>query len=215
MSNYVLMVRRYAPMKSFGGGFEGDGRAGASTSLTATARTSASVGFSLAGVASSTGGSSGTSYVGPWECLKDTRLSRWVGSKMAGVRVTLSNVRTTATSVNFTVYSEGANPMVPGAPDIDTFVDFEARLQSDRALFRGTVRGDGFPNAEVFLVDPAGNTLLLLDFRTKSGDAGPFTRLMGSGAGNKLADFSQTVALGRDGTLGARMGGSNVLLQEA
>ncbi len=86
--------------------------------------------------------------------------------------------------------------MVPGAPDIDTFVDMSARFSSRLLILEGGVRGDAFPNAEVFVYDGVGKSVMVWDFTTTGGaDTGPFTMLAGSGASNHLGRFYMAIAL--------------------
>lgn len=94
----------------------------------------------------------------------------------------------------------GANPLVPGAPDIDTFIDVSARFGSTAITIDGTVRGDTFPNAEVFVVDAVGNRVLLWDYAT-TGDqnTGPMTRLAGSHSSATLGSFSVRLPIGPSG----------------
>src|SRR5437016_1158026 len=59
---YALVFRRYAPFKSFGGGFEGDTRTAPSTSPLASARTIDITYFDRTGAGRSIGLSSGTTH---------------------------------------------------------------------------------------------------------------------------------------------------------
>jgi hypothetical protein len=145
------------------------------------------------------------------------------------VRVTVSPVAVSENKVSFTVYTEGNLPLKDimlheklagavdklnnalrpnsphpqGTPDIDTFVDFSATFSADKVVLEGVVRGDGFPNAEVFVLDADSRPVGLLDYRTKSGIAGPYYRLFGTHASNRLATFHKEVALMPDGSFGA------------
>jgi len=190
MPVFLMIFRRFAPFASFGGGFEGDNRI-ASADPNATSRTSGSVIFNETTAIALGGASSGTAYVGPFEIMKDIG-PRFLGRHVAKVKLKLSNFRSAGNGIAFTAYTEGGNPMVPGAPDIDTFVDLVAQFGPDRVNFSGDLRGDGFPNAEVIFVDPAGKSHLVLDYRTSSGITGPMTRLMGTGDTNKFARFAVT-----------------------
>ena len=64
------------------------------------------------------------------------------------------------------------------------------------------VRGDGFPNAEVLLVDSTGQVAPLLDYRTKSNFAGPFHRLMGTNEDYVLAKFKIDIPFLPSGVFG-------------
>jgi len=190
MPVFLMIFRRFAPFASFGGGFEGDNRV-ATADPNATSRTSGSVIFNETSAVPLGGASSGTAYVGPFEVMKNIG-PRFLGRHVAKVKLKLSGFGSVGTGIKFTAYTEGGNPMVPGAPDIDTFVDLVAHFGENRAHFTGDLRGDGFPNAEVIFVDPSGKSHLVLDYRTSSGITGPMTRLMGTGDTNKFARFAVT-----------------------
>lgn len=183
---YALVFRRYAPFKSFGLGFEGDTRIGPSTSPVASARTVDITYFDRAAVERSVGRSSGTTH------------TIFGGHGLSNVSTAVSRVSVTAISIAFSAASAGANPLVPGAPDIDTFVDLRVAFSSGRLVVEGQVRGDTFPNAEVILYD--GSTpvraVLLFDFRTAGGrNTGPFTRLAGSHESTVLGRFTRPISI--------------------
>lgn len=84
----------------------------------------------------------------------------------------------TARNVNgaIVVNMAGANPLVPGAPDID----LSLTLRVGPNGFSGSLVGDAFPNAEVFVVGPGGATMLHT-FSTSGGAlTGPFLFLPGA-----------------------------------
>jgi hypothetical protein len=222
---FVLYVRRYAPFKSFGGGFEGDARS-FSTSLKATSRTVGQVTFGpgLKKTTGAKGVSDGSAYVGPWEVRKKLPLGK-INTSVGQVNIEITNETTAPGRISFTLYTEGNLPFkdiaLPGklarainwvnhkirpksrnpqgTPDIDTFVDFVASFTATQAVFEGVVRGDGFPNAEVFVIDSNERAVPLLDYRTKSGVMGPLYRLLGTHAKNQLATFKQVVPLSPNG----------------
>jgi hypothetical protein len=183
---YAIVFRRYAPFKSFGGGFEGDTRTGPSTSPLASARTIDITYFDRTGVGRSVGLSSGTTH------------TIFGGHGISKVSTAVSSVTVRPTSIAFSVASAGANPLVPLAPDIDTFVDIRVTFSTQRLVVEGQVRGDTFPNAEVILYD--GGTpvraVLLFDFRTAGGrNTGPLTRLEGAHASTVLGRFGRPIAV--------------------
>lgn len=192
---YSLWFRRYAPFESFGLGFEGDGRATPSTSMSETARTVAGCGFGPGVVTSAIGESDGTEYVGGGDWLR-RKLGRHFSKVVASVAVSTR----AQDEVRFTVTSAGSNPMAPGAPDIDTFVDLHAVFRPRSLSLEGVVRGDPFPNAEVFVYDGAGNSQLLYHFETEGGrNAGPFTDLWGAHARTRLGSFNARIPLDDNG----------------
>ena len=90
--------------------------------------------------------------------------------------------------------------MIPGAPSIDTYVDIHIVFRSQALVVSGSVRGDDFPNAEVFVTDAAGGSILLFEFGTTGGQStGPIARLVGEHSSQILGTFSSRISLMRDG----------------
>ncbi|TLZ28546.1 MAG: hypothetical protein E6K32_14805 [Gammaproteobacteria bacterium] len=183
---YALVFRRYAPFNSFGGGFEGDTRTAPSTSPLASARTIDITYFDRTGAGRSIGLSSGTTH------------TIFGGHGMSKVSTRVSGVIVGATSIAFSAASAGANPLVPLAPDIDTFVDLRVTFSSQRLVVEGQVRGDTFPNAEVILYDGSRpvRAVMLFDFRTAGGrNTGPFVRLEGAHESTVLGRFGRPISI--------------------
>jgi hypothetical protein len=181
---FSLVFRRYAPFEVFGFGFEGDNRSGPSVSLSSTARTIGIVEFIRGDIVSFRSFSSGTRFLGSTTAVLvspvGTIFEMARGQKFSNVTKTLTRM-VTPDSIGLSASTAGANPLVPGAPDIDTFVDFNVQWIGSNLVMQGRVRGDDFPNAEVFVLDSAGTACLLFDGRTtKDKDAGPMTELAGS-----------------------------------
>ena len=238
---YSLYVRRYAPFRSFGGGFEGDGR-GFSTSLKVTSRTVGVATFLSKSetAVSGTGYSTGSSWVGPWEVRKKIPAGS-IGLHTGQVRVTVTKIHAAQNKVSFTLYTEGNLPLKDiflhkklsdltdkvnqiirpntprpqGTPDIDTFVDFCATFSGDTVIFEALFRGDGFPNAEVFVLDSHSKVVPLIDYRTKSGVTGPIHRLLGTHSENRLASVRRQVGLSANGSFAVEAGLHPVIFQEA
>lgn len=201
---FGLYFRRYAPFARFGranpltmgfGYFGGDDR-GVSTSLQATSRTYGVVMFNQFGIVHNFAGSSGTEF------------HPAVGNVITGMaHVKNTVVRSTLAGPNlfgFRASTAGGNPLVPGAPNIDTFVD--ARFEFGRAnllKISGQVYGDDFPNLEVFLVCyRSGKTALLVDGQTEGGrNTGPLAHLAGAHSDQLLATFSAHLELDKNGRL--------------
>lgn len=194
-----MVFRRYAPFEQFGGGFEGDNRSGPSTDLSATARTTGKVPFDKQGVGMITGISSGTQFVGA-----GSTVGKILGKHTSAVSASLASSSKIKNGVSLVAYTAGANPMVPGAPEIDTFVDFTAEWIGSSLRLSGAVRGDNFPNCEVFVVDDAGTSCLLFDGRTNGGQTtGPMTRLVGKNESQSLGGFNLVTGLSKSGNFAA------------
>jgi hypothetical protein len=237
---FSLYVRRYAPFKSFGGGFEGDGR-GFSTSLEVSSRTIgvATFGPALGDKVTGAGDTSGSSWVGPWE-IRNTYSLGSIGKSKGDVVATILKAEAKKGTISFTLYTEGNLPLKDlmlkkgladavnsanafvrpnsrppqGTPDIDTFVDFSATFEKDHLVFKGVVRGDGFPNAEVFVMDSSSQVVSLLDYRTSSNEAGPLHRLFGAHATNRLGAFDRQVELTSAGLFGKNASEPPTVVQE-
>ena len=108
--SYLFAFRRYAPFASFGLGFEGDKRTGASASLGDSARTIGQVSFDRDKVGNLTLSSSGTRYVGVGEWAAEG-----MGMHKSNIRGSLTSIRKGPNAIAFTAHSAGSNPMVPGA----------------------------------------------------------------------------------------------------
>ncbi|MDJ0643268.1 MAG: hypothetical protein QNJ15_10645 [Erythrobacter sp.] len=180
--SWVLDFRRYAPFATFGGGFHGDGRA--VPNYHGTARTRGVVEFDIAAGTATGTGSSGVSYHAAYPSYRRTGTTSCSITKLVATRG----------SLKFTVQTAGALPLIPGAPDIDTFIDFSVTQVGRRIVFGGLVRGDNFPNAEVF-IHPAGVTtptpIAVWHFATTGGrNTGPMTRLAGSHSLQVLGTFT-------------------------
>lgn len=187
--NYTLIFRRYAPFETFGGGFEGDCRTAASTCLTDTARTTGVIGFSPGRVGALTAGSSGTAFN-----LFGATVANLLGKHVSKVTSSVSVSTVSVDLVRFTARTAGANPMIPFAPAIDTFVDIDAVFRDQALEISGSVRGDDFPNAEVFVIDGSGKSALLFAFTTDGGQhTGPMTRLAGDHSNLLLGSFRSVI----------------------
>jgi hypothetical protein len=189
--SFLLVFRRYAPFNKFGFGFEGDHRSGPSVSMHATARTIGIVPFANGKIGSIKGESSGTQYMGGGDWLRQVLGRHW-----SSVVSTVTRQHASMNSIRFSASTAGANPMLKGAPDIDTYVDFNATWQGSGVRLNGAIRGDNFPNAEVFVIDAKGTGCLLFDGRTTGGqNTGPMTRLAGAHNSQLLGQFSCAMPL--------------------
>lgn len=187
---YMLVFKRYAPFETFGFGFEGDKRTAPSSKRGATARTIGVVEFTQTSVSSKIlGYSSGSRW------FSDAPLT------YSDVTAKVSTQTASGSAIAFTASTAGALPLIPGAPDIDTFVDLHAKFSPIDIAFSGKVRGDTFPNAEVWVYDGTATAkhALLFDFRTGGNrDTGPFG-LAGSHEKTILGRFQIIVPIDSSG----------------
>jgi hypothetical protein len=191
---YSLWFRRYAPFPRFGFGFEGDNRVSASMNMKDTARTVGGVSFGPGTVGSALAWSSGTRFSGLGESAQ-TALGRHYSSVTSAVTVSTATLE----MVRFTAQTSGANPMIPGSPDIDTYVDMDVVFAPSAIACTGTIRGDDFPSCEVFVYDGKGKSMLLFHFKTTADqDTGP-GKLFGAHEKKKLGDFCTRIPIGKQG----------------
>lgn len=185
----MLFIRSYAPFKTFGLGFHGDGR-GPTTAKTATSRIWTAIAFGpkegRAKVIDRA--SSGTKHI-------------WI----EGVRYAQPGVNLTARrngeNLLLVVHMAGANPMLePASPDIDVHLTLSVGITGGILALSGSMKGDGFPNAEVFIADRIDTRRMLLTYATTADrDIGPMTRLWGDNK-REMVSICLAFALNEDGT---------------
>ncbi len=194
---FLLVFKRYAPFATFGGGFHGDNRS--TPSLTDSARTMGVLTLDFTKPELSLTGSSGVSFHSLLPSV------RQIGTTKVTIHRQSFNKFTRCW--DFEVQSAGALPLAqmafgPGvkrnpSPDIDTFIEARVTLLPTGALqINGALRGDDFPNAEIFLVNAQnGNHQLVHHFITSGGrNTGPLG-LFGAARRTTLANISATVRL--------------------
>jgi hypothetical protein len=118
-----------------------------------------------------------------------------------GLRMDEAIISRIRTSVAVTRDQQAGIPLTPYllTPDIDTRLQAEYLFQDKSLTLQGEVTGDDFPNAEVYVTDRVGNSILLDTFQTDGGrDLGPLLHLPGSGE-DSLASFNTQVPLNDDG----------------
>lgn len=72
--------------------------------------------------------------------------------------------------------------------DIDVSLELMIAPHDGGFIFDGDLYGDGFPNAEVFIEDVAGNRVMLGHFQTAHGPSyGPMVQIAGTGTAPMLA----------------------------
>lgn len=169
VSDYTLNVRSYAPFVRFGGGFEGDSR-GPSMSPLVTSRIAVRLVFNPQ-----------TGNIGkPAATSSGTKFLPLGTSAMGEPRATLARADRLPDGFLLALDVSGANPLVPGAPDIDLHVTLRISLSMGSLNVLTNLRGDRFPNAEVFITDGAGRSQMIVTYETPGGAlTGPTFRLPG------------------------------------
>ena len=240
LTDYTLVVRRYAPFESFGGGFEGDNRQ-FSTSMTAKARTVGVVVFSRDRVIEFRERlqqrlvlcrTLGRPQKSPPRRYRYARRSSQSACHWS-VQRTWQGPFTVETSGNLPMkdvmlygpiagaidrvnaWVRPKSPSPQGSPNIDTFLDVAVTVAGGYMTVEGVLRGDSFPNAEVFLLDSATrqNVAPLLDYQTNGGVAGPL-RLVLSHPQTCRAEFRKRIRLQSDGSFGPGSDGPPIVFKE-
>jgi len=171
----TIYVRSFAPWELFGpeppvcftNCFYGDNRS-FTTDLEATARVTGIVKFWMPGA-----------ILGLKDASSDPSIDIFGRTQTGSPRIRFAAA---SQDTGYSLHMEfaGSNPLVPGAPDINTKLDFTPLIDSGQLCFWGHLYGDAFPNAEVFAVNSALHRTMLLTFTT-SGDpnTGPILLLPG------------------------------------
>lgn len=188
---YPITIRSFAPFKTFGGGFHGDDR-GYSTSASASARVHQRINFdtdknsmSLLNWSSSTWHSSAPGF---------RRTADPSGGFTSGFGIFQEG---SDKNFWFSTSYAGANPLTPGAPNIDVASKFYINENKEKGFLqvRGNLVGDNFPNTESFITDPSGQSVFLgIGFYEGS----PFTSLSGKNE-RPISEFNVRIKTGKDG----------------
>ena len=152
---YPITIRSFAPFNYFGKGFHGDGaNRGFTTSSTATARVHQRINFDTDKTQLKTNvWSSPTSHIlVPGSYTETPSVS--IG------KFSIANNGNSKT-FNFDTHSKGANPMIPGSPNIDVFSNFSITESDGLLNISGDLKGDNFPSTEAFITDPNGNNVFI------------------------------------------------------
>jgi hypothetical protein len=200
-----FFVRGYAPFRRFGGGYAGDERS-ASVDTRATARLWYVLTVNVAGMTRiSTNTWSDESHGHGWfprALFATAPLSAGIDHNGTVVGRGIPTQRTGFTAIGrpghgFAVAVDlaGPNPLVGMAADID--IQLNMRVEKDRngLAVAGNLRGDGFPNAEVFLRDAAGDAVFVHTYETPGGaDTGPYEYLPGHNF-RMMGSFHKRIAI--------------------
>ncbi|MDM9632684.1 RHS repeat domain-containing protein [Robiginitalea aurantiaca] len=157
-----IHTRAFAPFKTFGGGFSGDGASrGFTTSQSVTSRVKQAVNIDFDQSRPIVSGGTQTS---------DPTHHPLLGTDTAPDRNALKNVQigetsTGAKQVSFQSEIEGANPLTPKAltPNIDVDGAFSISSNQETGVLSisANITGDNFPSTESFITDSAGNSVFI------------------------------------------------------
>jgi RHS repeat-associated protein len=187
---YPVHIRSFAPMKEFGGYFSGDNRGystaagkGEGGSVTSRVQQTFTVDPSKGELTGQRTWSDASHH--PW---RESQTATPTGS----VDVTYG-CSPTKNSATVDAKMAGANPLVPGSPDIDvkSSISIVEDLKAGTLTVNATMKGDGFPAAEMFIGDTKGQQLMVI---ASPFEGNPYFSLPGDG--NKAmgsANFTVTI----------------------
>jgi RHS repeat-associated protein len=180
---YEVRTRSFAPFRRFGGGWGGDDR-GFSTDLNASARITQSTVVDIrAGTASTVAWSDESEKVSRgWTTFQQLLTLSWsFKNHRFGEPTPTASLQSNGQNAVLSQHVEGSNPLI-NAPQIDVYSDVYMIQKGNMLWSQGTIAGDRFPNAEMFIRDPAGSAVMLATFATTAGQTkGPFFNLPGGG----------------------------------
>lgn len=211
---YPVHVRSFAPYETFGGGFHGDGSKrgfttakGVSDGGTVTARVQQS--FTVDPTGATVTGNKG------WA---DKSSHPMLGEATAKVNSSITDFKASSdgdgnSTVSFTANMAGANPLVPGSPDIDVHTNFTLteNLGAGTLNVNAVQTGDAFPAAETFIGDTSGNQLFI---GVSPAIGNPYTSLPGDGD-KAMMSANFTINIDKKGVFtGVTMGDKSYTMDE-
>ncbi len=209
---YPITIRAFAPFNYFGGGFHGDRRSYSNvrsyTNDTGpSARVHQVINFDTDKTTmTTTAWSSETSHRFLPGSMRETPSVNFIDK--AKLRES-GNSKT----YDFGTHVKGANPMVPGAPNIDVFSDFSIteNKKAGTLSISGSLTGDNFPSTEAFISDPSGQNLFIgVGFYQGS----PFSSLDGENK-RDITNFNFTVTTDKKGNFtGVKAGDTNYSIKD-
>ncbi|MFZ0416921.1 MAG: hypothetical protein WAM04_02370 [Candidatus Sulfotelmatobacter sp.] len=88
---------------------------------------------------------------------------------------------------------EGANPLVPLAPDIDVNLNMSIQVNGGQVCYTGKLNGTAFPDVEVFVVNRENQATMLDTYATSGGPTTGPLRLLSPGI-LPMGSFSKCTA---------------------
>lgn len=189
---YPIHIRSFAPMKTFAGGFDGDNR-GYSTTL----------GKGEIGDNGVTSRVQQTFTVDPSKgevtgqrTWSDKSHHPWLGTKTETPTGSVDVSYGSSPDKNSATISSkmaGANPLVPASPDIDvkSSIGIVEDKKAGTLSVNATMKGDGFPAAEMFIGDSKGQQVMII---ASPYEGNPYMNLFGDGNKNMgSANFTITI----------------------
>ncbi|MDA9004121.1 hypothetical protein N9J26_01385 [bacterium] len=150
-----------------------------------SARTSGYITFDFSSGVTNQYGQSGLTY----HTLRPSK------QEVGTTRITVKNINLSKNSLTFFASTAGSNPLMKGAPDIDTFVRIKIELVNKALKVDGEVFGDDFPSTAIFIKNNISREHVCIFHNTTTAgkNIGPFTRLFGSHESQSLGTIGQDV----------------------
>jgi hypothetical protein len=84
----------------------------------------------------------------------------------------------------------GSNPLVPLSPPIQTNLDLTDQETASQVCYSGSLYGNQFPDAEVFVLNSQGQSKMLLTFTTPGSPTSGQLKLIGNDGTGNMGSFS-------------------------
>jgi len=208
---YPITIRSFAPFKTFGGGFHGDGaKRGFTTNKNASARVHQRINFDTDKTSLTASAWSSPSWHSLAPGVVKTAHPKMEIDKES-FKITQSG---DDKNFQFGTHHSGSNPLTPGAPNIDVFSSFSiTENKKEHTLsISGKLTGDNFPATEAFITDPSGQSAFIgVGFYEGS----PFTSLWNENKDRPITEFSFSITTDDKGNFtGVTVNGKNFNLQD-
>ena len=203
---YPITIRAFAPFKTFGFGFHGDGR-GYSTANNVSARLHQRINFDTDKTSITSKAWSSPTY----------RAGNPDGAETAKPSVKFTGDFTISSSggektFEFGTHAAAANPKTPaGTPNIDVFSNFSITEGNGLLSISGSLKGDNFPSTEAFIADPSGQSVFIGVGQINAGvgkNTGSFTELPGENK-RDITSFNFSISTDKKGNFTGVQEGKN------
>jgi RHS repeat-associated protein len=195
---YPITIRAFAPFKTFGFGFHGDGRGYSTGNVSARLHQKINFDTDKTTMTTSAWSSSSSHNLNPSYKKTATPSVNFTGDFTI-------NQNGENKTFGFGSHVAAANPLTPpGSPDIDIFSNFSIteNKKAGTLSISGELKGDNFPSTEAFVTDPNGNNVFIGVGQIGAevgANTGPFTELPGENSTNPITSFNFTISTDKKG----------------
>jgi RHS repeat-associated protein len=177
---YPIHIRSFAPFPTFGGGFGGDGaNRGYSTTLGKAEIGSQGVTSRVQQTFTVDPSAKTSSSLKTWSDPSSHPILGSATAKPTGNENASFSSSEKGNTADVTANMAGANPLVPGSPDIDVKMKLTLTENIDKGILsvEASMKGDRFPAAEAFIGDTKGQQVFI---GVSGYDGNPYTSLPGN-----------------------------------